>query len=49
VYLTPRWRERHARAHNNTQGGSVEYINFVLFEQTIVDNAIKGAINPMSW
>jgi hypothetical protein len=32
-----------------TQGGSVEYINFVLFEQTIVNNAIKGAINPISW
>ncbi len=32
-----------------TQGGSTNYINYVLFEQSVVDKAIKGTITPISW
>jgi hypothetical protein len=32
-----------------TQGGVTSYSNFVIFEQSTVDNAIRGSINPISW
>jgi len=32
-----------------TRGGSVEYKNFVIFEQSAVNNAVRGSINPINW
>jgi hypothetical protein len=31
------------------QGGNINYINFIIFEQSTVNTAIKGSINPISW
>ena len=32
-----------------TQGGNTIYTNYIIFEQSIVDKAIKGTITPISW
>jgi hypothetical protein len=32
-----------------TQGGITNYNNFVIFEQSAVDNAIKGSVNAIPW
>ena len=32
-----------------TRGGIVEYKNFVIFEQSTVNNTVRGSINPISW
>lgn len=32
-----------------TQGNNTLYINYVIFKQSIVDNAVKGNINPIKW
>ena len=32
-----------------TRGGSVEYKNFVIFEQSAVNNAVRGSINSINW
>jgi len=32
-----------------TQGGSIPYVNFVIFEQSTVNSMIQGSINSIAW